>query len=187
MERNFFLKYESIFNRVCVFLGEGWKIDRRIQDDYRIHLIHPDYRNYSISARLENNKIKLLGCVHLTRRGNQFSSCSVSPLRDAIGIARDIKRKILCNAREQISFYEADTKGERLLREEREYTINLLSRLVDAKRYEGYYGGLCQIKTNHGITGKVDDTKGVIYRLELDDLNKDQLIKLIGFISTLER
>ncbi|HAT3816240.1 TPA: DnaJ domain-containing protein, partial [Citrobacter freundii] len=56
--------------------------------------------------------------------------CSVSPLRDAIGIARDIKRKILCNAREQISFYEADTKGERLLREEREYTINLLSRLV---------------------------------------------------------
>lgn len=187
MGRNFFSEYEAVFNRVCIILGDGWKIDRRVQDDYRIYIINPDYRNYSITARIENNKIKLLGCVHLTRRGNHFSSCSVSLFRDPFGIAGDIKRKILCNAREQILFYESDRKGERLLQEERENTINLLSRLVEARKYEGYYGGLCHIKTNYGLTGKVDDMKGAIYSLELDDLNKDQLIKVIGFISTLER
>nr|HBY1206004.1 hypothetical protein [Klebsiella pneumoniae] len=60
MEKTFFARYEAVFNRVCAFLGDGWKIDRRTEDAYRINLVNPALRHYSIGARLEKDRIHLI-------------------------------------------------------------------------------------------------------------------------------
>lgn len=187
MDNAFFSRYEVVFNRVCAFLGDGWRIDRCREDCYRIYLVNPAYRNYSISASLKKDRISLFGSVPKARRGNSYDSCTVSPLRDAAGIAQDIKRKILVNARKHIDHFDADLSGEKQRREERQIVTNLLSRLVDVQKYTGYYGGLCHIKTAQGNGGKVDEICSGNYRLEVCDLSTDQLIKLVGFLSTLER
>ena len=187
MVNTFLVRYEAVFNRVCAFLGDGWRIDRRREDSYRIYLVNPEYRNYSISARLEKDRIHLLGSVQRSRRSNSYASCTVSPMREAWGIAQDIKRKILLNARENIADHEADRAEEQRIQDERRILVNLLSRLVGVQQYSGYYGGLCHISTVAGLSGKVDEIYGKAYRFEIDGLSKDQLIKLAGFLSTLER
>ncbi|ECO4313582.1 hypothetical protein AB0001_004784 [Salmonella enterica] len=187
MEGTFLKQYEAVFNRVCAFLGNGWKIDRRVEEEYRIFLVSPNYRHYSISARLEDNRIYLFGSVRNSKRGSGYSRCSVSPLRTPWGIADDIKRKILIDALSHIEEHESELTKVRLQEEERQNTVGLLSRLVEARRNSGYQSGLCDFRTSLGLSGKVDDAKGSLYRLEVEDLSKDQLIKLVGFVSTLER
>lgn len=187
MQSNFFARYETLFNRVCVFLGGGWRIDRRTEDTYRIYLINPAYRNYSISARLEKDRIHLFGGVQASRRGNSYASCTVSPARAAWGIAKDIQSKILVNAREHIAHFEADRAGEQALQDERRLLVHLLSRLTDVEQYTGYYGGLCYFGTAHGLRGKIDEVCSGSYRLTIGDLDKTQIIKLVGFLTTLER
>lgn len=187
MERTFFERYEAVFNRVCAFLGEGWRIDRRTEDSYRIYLINPALRNYVVSARLEKHKIHLFGFVQKSRRSNSYGACMVSPMRAPWGIAEDIKNKILVNAQENIAHFEAERAGELAIQEERRLIVHLLSRILDANKYTGYYGGLCYIGTDAGLSGKVDEVYSGAYRLTIGDLDKTQLIKLAGFLSTLER
>ena len=102
------------------------------------------------------------------------------------GIAEDIKRKILVDAEQQIATAAADMAGINQQHEEKRQVIGLLSRLVETRNYEGYYGIMCSIRAQ-GLSGEVAEGYGNTYKLKLDALSKDQLIKIVGFISTLER
>lgn len=189
MEKPFFACYEAVFNRVCTFLGDGWKIDRRTEDAYRINLVNPAFRHYSILARLEKDRIHLTGGVRSrsARSSGGYSACTVSPMRDPWGIAQDIRRKILHDAEKQIAYFEADRAGAQKVQDDRRILINLVGQLVEVQNYGGYYDVLCHIKTPGGISGDVCEMYGKAYQLKLGDLSKDQLIKVIGFLSTLER
>lgn len=187
MDNTFKEKYESVFARVCVFLGSGWRIDRRESDDnYRITLMNPALKNYTITARMEKDRIHLVGGVRRSRRVISCSSCSVAVSRLPHDIAREIKRKILVDAEKQIAECELDIATEARTKEEREQVINLVSRLVETRSYNGYYGVMCCFKSQ-GITGDVAEGYQNTYKLKLHDLSKDQLIKVVGFLSTLER
>ncbi|WP_051225651.1 hypothetical protein [Photorhabdus temperata] len=180
-------KYEPIFNRVCAFLGKGWRIDKRDKPDfYRIRLMNPALKNYSISVRLEKDRLILTGGVIRSNRYCQYSTCSVSPSRWPWGIAEDIKKKILVDADKQIAFAAADQVEVNRLRKEKCQVIHLLSRLVDTSDYNGCCGVMCSIKVQ-GISGDVAEGYGETYKLKLHDLSKDQLIKIVGFLSNLER
>ncbi|EOY9774686.1 TPA: hypothetical protein ACV5BL_004420 [Enterobacter hormaechei subsp. steigerwaltii] len=185
MNNTFFTRYETTFMRVCALLGDGWRIDRRTEDCYRIRLINPDYRHYAIIARMEKDRIFLIGSVSGSQRGNSYDSCTVSPVRAITGIADDIKRKILINARKHIEHFETDRAGAKAQRDEKQIMVHLLSNLLDVQQYTGYYGGLCHIKSASGLSGKIDDELSAGYRLAIGGLDKTQLIKLAGFISTL--
>lgn len=187
MDSTFRERYEAIFNRVCVFLGNGWRIDLRTKDSYRIYLVNPSYKNYSISARLEKHRIHLLGSVRGCKRTNTWSACTVSPTREPWGIAADIKKRILIDAVNQIAIFEADRAGEQSLREDRDILIGLISRQVETWTHRGYYSGLFSLKTNYGVSGDVEERYGDAYALKLAGLSKTQLIKITGFLSTLER
>lgn len=189
MEKTFFSRYEAVFNRVCTFLGDGWKIDRRTEDAYRINLVNPAFRHYSIFARIEKDRIHLTGGVRSrsARSSGGYSACTVSPMRDPWGIAQDIRRKILPDAEKQIAYFEADRAGAQKIQDDRRILINLVGQLVEVQNYGGYYDVLCHIKTPGGISGDVCEMYGKAYRLKLGDLSKDQLIKVIGFLSTLGR
>ena len=186
LDKTFSECYSAVFERVCVFLGNGWRIDRRTEDKYRLILINPDYRHYSISARLENGRIILLGSVNQCRRSNTYSRCTVSPHRGAPEIARDIERKLLSDARSQIAIFEADSAGAANQREDRRNLLHLLGRLTSVYEYDRGTNVLCSITTKYGIKGDVTDRYGG-YQLNLNQLSKDQLIKVVGILSTLER
>lgn len=186
MDKTFNERYTAVFERVCVFLGNGWRIDRRIEDGYRLTLINPDYRHYSITARLEKGRIILSGSVNKYRHSNSYSRCTVSPTRGAAEIAGDIRRKVLQNARHQIAIFEADCAGEQQQREDRRNLMHMLGRLTDVYEYDRSTNVLCSITTSHGIKGDVTDRYGG-YQLNLSQLSKDQLIKVVALISTLER
>jgi hypothetical protein len=180
-------QYTPIFNRVCAFLGNGWRIDKRIPADaYRISLMNPAFKNYSIGVRMDKGRIILVGGVRRGHRSNEHSRCTVAPTRDPWGIAEDIKRKILIDAAQQIATADADQAGMARQREEKRLVIGLLSRLVETRNYDGYYGVLCSIRMQ-GMTGDVSEGYGDTYKLKLDALSKDQLIRVVGFLSTLER
>lgn len=180
-------QYTPVFNRVCAFLGNGWRVDKRIPADaYRISLMNPAFKNYSIGVRMEKGRIILVGGVRRGHRTNEHSKCTVAPARDPWGIAEDIKRKILVDAEQQIATAAADMAGINQQHEEKRQVIGLLSRLVETRNYEGYYGIMCSIRAQ-GLSGEVAEGYGNTYKLKLDALSKDQLIKIVGFISTLER
>lgn len=178
-------RYQSVFIRVCAFLGEGWRIDKRNEDSHRIYLINPAYRNYTIVARLEKNRVYLLGSVKACKRSNTYSKCTVSPEREPWAIAKEIEKRILIDAEKQIATYQADEAGEQQLKEERRILIHLLSQIAHTSPYTGYYGGLCSIETASGVSAEVKDIYGKEYKVTASHLTKDQLIKLIGFLSTL--
>lgn len=186
MDNTFSERYSAVFERVCVFLGNGWRIDRRIEDKYRIILINPDYRPFSISARLENGRIILLGSVKQCYRSNTYSRCTVSPHRSAPGIARDIEDKLLSDARNQIAIFKADSAGAANQREERRNLLHLLGLLTSVYQYDRGTNLLCTITTQDGIKGDVTDRNGS-YQLNLNQLSTDQLIKVVGLLSSLER
>jgi len=186
MENTFRARYETIFSRVCAILGDNWRIDRRLQEQHRISLINPGYRNYSISARLEKDRIHLVGGVRNFHRSNTYSSCTVSPRREAWAIAQDIKRKILVDAATQIATFEADRSGAARLEEDNRILVNLLKKMASVTEYHNIYDVLCRVRTAQGICGDVKLPLSNGYRLNLDGLSKDQLIKVIGFLSTLD-
>ncbi|CAH0297146.1 hypothetical protein SRABI13_04257 [Erwinia aphidicola] len=71
-------------------------------------------------------------------------------------------------------------------REDRKNLIHLLGRILDVYEYDRGTNVLCGITSAHGIRGDVTDRYGG-YQLNLTDLSKDQLIKVVGLISNLER
>lgn len=97
--------YLSLFECVCVFLGDGWRINKLHQDEEnQIRLMNPILKNYSIVARQEQDRIMIYGSIdYYYYRYGKLAKCSVSLTRNARAIAQDIKRKILITAVDEIS------------------------------------------------------------------------------------
>ncbi|HFI5865918.1 TPA: hypothetical protein ACGRQO_004352 [Escherichia coli] len=58
---NFKKNYEAVFMRVCAFLGETWRIDKRdTACDDRIVMINPELKGYQLIARLEKTGLNWL-------------------------------------------------------------------------------------------------------------------------------
>lgn len=97
--------YLSLFERVCGFLDNGWRINKLHQDEeHRIKLLNPTLKNYSIVARKEKDRIMIYGSVdYYHYRYGKLAKCSVSLTRNASTIAQDIKRKVLITAVDEIS------------------------------------------------------------------------------------
>ncbi|KFW97554.1 hypothetical protein [Pectobacterium carotovorum] len=187
MATTFYESMMPVFKRVCAFLGNGWRVDQRRDDDsYRIHLFTPALPNYGITVRHEKDRLILTGSPLRHQSYNDYSCCTVAPTRDPCGIARDIKKKILADAQKLCDKAAADLAGSYAMKEERKILLNLLTRLIETRDYDNYHGVLCEIRA-HSIRGDVLEGYGDTYNLKLSGLSKDQLIKLAGFISTLER
>ena len=186
MADSFSTRYIDLFTRVCAFLGEGWRLDRREpQYGHQILMMNPAFKHYAISARLEKNRIHLFGNVQKYSGCGEWSSCTVSPNRQPWEIAEDIRRKILVDAKRQIALYEKERAERQQKKDDRAILIHALSQLVKAERYSFYDGHrLCSVEASNGIYGSVREGNSG-FTLEVTKLSTDQLIKLVGFVSTL--
>ena len=179
--KSFYDRYVSLFVRVCAVLGEGWRVDTRV-NEYFIHLINPNFRNYYIFIREDKGRLIIRGGVKNAYGSFGFkNSCSVSPTRRPEGIAGDIKRKVLCDAAEIVK----EAQAYQAQKEAKKYTAEIvrdaLGRLVRVSN--GYQSGW-RIETEKQISGKVHERyRG--YDLELSGLTADDLIKIAGCLSQL--
>lgn len=176
-----------VFKRVCSALGDGWRFDQRRADElYRIFLFTPALPNYSIVVLQEKDRLILTGSPKRSRSYNDYSRCTVALTREPRAIAQDIRKKILAYAPQQIDKAAADLAGRMEQKEDRQILLNLLSRLIETRDLQNRNGILCELKAQC-IRGYVSERYQGSYNLELSGLGKDQLIKLAGFISMLER
>lgn len=180
--KSFYDRYVSLFVRVCECLGDGWRIDTR-ENEYYIHLINPNFRNYYAFVRGEKGRLIVRGGVKNAYGNFGFKDwCSVSPERKAAAIARDIQRKVLFNAADIV-------KESKVYAQQKEAKINnakivrdALARLVFVSA--GYQSGELRIETEKKISGRVHE-RYYGYDLELSGLTADDLIKIAGFMSQL--
>ncbi|WP_233981880.1 hypothetical protein [Pectobacterium versatile] len=185
--KNFIETYLPVFLRVCFFLGSDWRVDqRKLDDHYRIHLFTPKLNNYGITVRSEKNRIVIIGGVNRSISNISCSRCTVSLTRTPQEIAREIKKRILPEAETQISKADKDLTEAKVQVEEKNGLIHLLSQFIDTKDYSKLYAIFCEIRA-HGVSGDISGGWSNTYNLDLKNLSKDQLLKIAGFLSTLDR
>ncbi|WGL99768.1 hypothetical protein QE177_15015 (plasmid) [Arsenophonus sp. aPb] len=181
--KTFKSQYSSLFERVCIFLGNGWRIDKLEQNcAHRLKLTSANYRHYAIFARLENNRIILTGSIdYYYYRYAKSSQCTVSPMRSATAIAKDINRKILITAINEIKKANDYHQEKQQDDEHRQIVKGMLRRLV---KLTPCWNTMTGFNTSNGIDGTIRESyKG--YGVQFNGLTTEQLIKLIGFVSVL--
>lgn len=69
--------YLSLFEHVCSFLGNGWRINKLHQnDEHLIKLMNTMLKNYSVVARKEKERIMIYGSKVMT----DITSSSINSL-----------------------------------------------------------------------------------------------------------
>lgn len=177
-------KFLPMFAKVCSCLGDGWRIDTLDQDyDHRIKLTASNYKKYSICARLEKGRIIITGSIdyHYYPYANS-SSCTVAIDRNPRAVANDIKRKILPGALDMISAAVNHHYNERQEADHRQIVLSMLRHQVTLTNH---YQALTGFNNDNGVMGVIKEVAHE-YQVNIDRLSTDQLIKLMGFVSTLK-
>ncbi|HDT5032217.1 TPA: hypothetical protein QHR60_004049 [Escherichia coli] len=183
---NFKKNHEAFFMRVCAFLGDNWRIDKRdTACDERIVMLNPELRGYQIVARLEKNRFSLVG---FCRRGNVTSSsscCTASPRRTPFDLAEFIKRRLICTAEKQCDEILATVEKAASDKQERLLLLHLLSKTVDVTPYQSYYNVICGIKAKK-LTADIKERSKGMYELKINDLSFEQILRLAGLLATFD-
>ncbi|EKN3891437.1 hypothetical protein ACVT81_004251 [Yersinia enterocolitica] len=180
-EKGFRASYQAVFEVVCRILGDGWRVNRIDDCLYRIKLTSHFFKNYSVHIRMDKNRLTIVGNVDCRSWRSPCHSCTVSPQRNPIDIARDIQRKILVTARQEVEQAINCDKERRDKREQERIVKGMLAQQV---QLTPHYNTLTGFKTMNGIHGTVTENHSG-YGVNINGLTTDQLIKMVGFISIL--
>lgn len=180
-QKNFFERYQPVFEIVCRILGNGWRVNLLDDCQYRIKLTSPQYKNYSIHIRMEKGRLVIIGSVDSRSWRSPYHTCTVSPVRNPVEIATDIEKKILTDALDNVDMAREYEQQLQRKREKKQILKRMLSRLV---RLESWHGTLTGFKVENGLDGNVSE-RGDGYEMVIRGLSVDQLIKVAGFIKQL--
>lgn len=180
--KTFFEMYQPVFEVVARLLGNSWRVNLLEDYQHRIKLTSSQFKNFSVLVRMEKERLVIIGSVDTRIWRSPVYSCTVSPQRNAVGIAEDIRRKILFNARKDLETaqeYErkkvSEQEGKRILK-------GMLSQLLEL---DNWHGSLTGFKAKNGLTGKITEQNNG-YEMLIRGVSLDQLIKLAGLINQLE-
>lgn len=175
---NFKKNYEAVFMRVCAFLGETWRIDKRdTACDDRIVMINPELKGYQLIARLEKNRFKLVGFCRRNHITSTCSSCTASPKRSPFDLAQYIQKKLLFVAKKQCDEVIVTVKSIEDYKHQRELLLHLLSKTVNVTAYQSYYSVICGIKAKN-ITADIHERTKGLYEIKINDLSFEQVLRL---------
>ncbi|EAB3660516.1 hypothetical protein EGA70_14645 [Salmonella enterica] len=178
---SFFEKYRPVFEVVARLLGHGWRVNLLDDCQYRIKLTTPELKRYALTVREEKGRLVIHGFVESRQWHGNGARCSVSPSRGATGIADDIRRKILTQAREDVKKAQ---EAEREQQDNQEQEIIIKGMLAQLVKLDNWHDALTGFKADNGLSGKITDHYNG-YGLFVQGLSVDQLIKLTGAIKQL--
>ena len=179
--QNFFEKWQPVFEVVTRLLGNGWRINMLDDCPYRIKLTTPELKRYAITVREEKGRLVIHGFVESRQWHGYGARCTVSPSRNATGIAEDIRRKILIQAQEDVTKAQEAEQKQRDAQEQEKIIKGMLAQLVTLNHW---HNALTGFKAENGLDGKITDHFNG-YGLFVQGLSVDQLIKLTGAIKQL--
>lgn len=126
---NFFEKWQPVFEVSARLLGNGWRVNLLDDCPYKIKLTTPELKRYAITAREEKSRLVIYGFVESRQWLGNGARCTVSPSRGATGIADDIRRKILIQAREDVERVQEEEWAQRDAQEQEKIIKGMLSQL----------------------------------------------------------
>lgn len=183
---NFAERYTPFLTTVFHLIGKGWKIDHRDtlnENTHRVKVINPDYRHLMILVGLEKQRLTV--SIHVDRRISPYvesHNCSLSLSRNASSIARQIELRITVYADEMMRLASKHHRDLKNQEEEALILKNCLSRFFNLQNaFDSLFGF-----RKKNISASIKSPFSGNYALKLENLTKDQLIKISGFISTLE-
>ena len=180
---NFKKNYEAVFIRVCFFLGENWRVDKRDTTcDDRIVMINPDLKGYQIIARLDKNRLKIVGFCRIKHTTSSCSCFAVSPRRTPFDLARYIKKNLLCVAEKQCDEVSSTVDKAEYDKTKKELLLHLLSKTVEVTPYQSHYSVICGIKAK-SISADIHESSKGMYELKIHDLSFEQLLRLSGLLA----
>ncbi|SQA60507.1 Uncharacterised protein [Raoultella planticola] len=178
---SFFERYQPVFEIVARLLGNGWRVNRLDDCQYRIKLTTPELKRYALTVREEKGRLVIHGFVESRQWHGLGARCTVSPSRSSTGIADDIRRKILTTAREDVEKAQEAERKQRDAQEQDKIIKGMLSQLV---KLDHWHDTLTGFKADNGLNGKITDHFNG-YGLFVQGLSVEQLIKLTGAIKQL--
>ena len=182
-KENFFHEYQKVCDITCSLLGNEWRVNKIKSWDLCIVLTSPKYKDYSIYFRREKGRINISGSINSRLFRYSYNSCTVSENRKPQYIATDIKRKILVNIDEEIKRYIENLASHFNKVEEDKILKGLISRFG---KLRNNYNAFTGFELNNNVKGEVNRRYRGNHQLIIDDINIDKLIKIIGFVSTLD-
>lgn len=126
-------------------------------------------------------RLVIHGFVESRQWHGHGARCTVSPSRNATGIAEDIRRKILTTAQEDVTKAQEAEQKQRDAQEQEKIIKGMLAQLV---RLDSWHNALTGFKAENGLNGKITDHFNG-YGLFVQGLSVEQLIKLTGAIKQL--
>ena len=181
---NFAESYTPFLTTVFHLIGKGWKIDHRdCLNTHRVKVINPEYRHLMILVGIEKQRLSV--SIHADRKISPYvesHNCSLSLSRDAVSVARQIELKITAHAAEMMRLASQHHRDLQNQEEEDLILRNCLSRFF---RLQNAFNSLFGFRKKN-ISGSIRSPFSGNYALKLENLTKDQLIKISGFISTFE-
>ena len=178
---NFFDRYQPLFEMVARLLGDEWRINLLDDCQYRIKLTTPNLKRYALTVREDKGRIVIHGFAESRYWRGTGARCTVSPSRNATGIAEDIRRKILIQAQEDVTKAQEAEQKQRDAQEQEKIIKGMLAQLVTLNHW---HNALTGFKAENGLDGKITDHFNG-YGLFVQGLSVDQLIKLTGAIKQL--
>lgn len=178
---SFFERYQPVFEIVARLLGNGWRVNLLDDCPYRIKLTTPELKRYALTVREEKCRLVIHGFVESRQWHGYGARCTVSPSRNATGIAEDIRRKILTTAQEEVTKAQEAEQKQRDAQEQDKIIKGMLAQLVTLNHW---HDALAGFKAENGLDGKITDHYNG-YGLFVRGLSVEQLIKLTGAITQL--
>lgn len=181
--KNFKERYQSVFEIVCRCLGDNWRINLLDNDGYRIKITSNQFMGFSIHVREDKNRFTVMGSFDSRTHRGEIYSCTVSKDRNPVHIAEDIKRKIIAFAQDEIRQAKESKVKAQEKKEQDQIVKNMLSRLFTM--HSSWQSGVIgSFKAENGLDGMIRKTSSG-YKIEIDRLSVDNLIKLAGMVTTL--
>lgn len=181
--KSFFQEYQSVCNVICGLLGDEWRVNKIKSWDLCIVLTSPKYKDYSIYFRREKGRLNISGSIYSRLFHYSCNYCTVSEKRNPKHIANDIKRKILINIDEEIKKHIENLDSYNNKLEQDKILKGLISRFG---KLRNHYNAFTGFELNNCVKGEVNRRYRGNHQLIIDDINIDKLIKIIGFVSTLD-
>lgn len=181
-KKSFFEKYSVVFDTVCRLLGNGWRVNRLDDCEYRIKLTSPVYRGFSIMIRNEKQRLHIGGSADSRLYRGTYYKCTLAQDRTAAAIARTIEQKILLNAAVELTRAKDAEKAHQKAQESDIIIKGMLSRLV---KLEGHYNAFTGFTADNGLYGSIN-THYDGYSMTVKGLSTENLIKLTGMIKLIE-
>lgn len=174
------------FELVCQFLGNGWRVNKNIEyAPNHICLISPELKGFHIYAKTKGDRINIHGYISSRLYRGRYFQCTAKKGKKPASIASDIKKKILCHAADEVANLNNEISDSMMKNQHREVILGLLSKLVEVCPDSNHRK--CGFIHKNVVRGNVNLSSHDRYSVNLENLDTDSLIKIIGFISTLEK